>query len=151
MISINNVRYMALRTENDPATARRDTIILVQVAGQSDASLNSGDSYTAAISHLNGRVPDESTTGSRVGQSHYNSAPSSISDNRANVNFTKSSRFFSCGCCDDIPSGFDCVKQIIGDGASVGSYSAPYSPAIIRQETNAVNLKFNQWGRGDSL
>lgn len=145
---------MALRTEDDPATARRDTIILVQVAGQSDASLNSGDSYTAAISHLNG--PDESTTGSRVGQSHYNSAPSAISDNRANVNFTKSnSRFFSCGCCccccDDIPSGFHCVKQIIGDGASVGSYSAPYSPAIIRQETNAVNLKFNQWERGDSL
>ncbi|XP_046440826.1 uncharacterized protein LOC124191573 isoform X1 [Daphnia pulex] len=109
MISINNVRYMALRTEDDPATARRDTIILVQVAGQSDASLNSGDSYTAAISHLNGRVPDESTTGNRVG--HYNSAPSSISDNRANI---------------------------IGDETSVGSSSAPYSPAIIRQETNAV-------------
>lgn len=135
---------MALRTEDDPA-ARRDTIILVQVAGQSDASLDSGDSYTAAISHLNGRVPDESTTGSRVGQSHYNSAPSSIGDNRANVNSKVYSRFFSC-CCDDIPSGFHCVKQIVGDGAS-GSYSAaPYSPAIIRQsETNVVNLKLNQW------
>ncbi|EFX89836.1 hypothetical protein DAPPUDRAFT_94585 [Daphnia pulex] len=113
MISINNVRYMALRSEDDPA-ARRDTIILVQVAGQSDASLSSGDSYTAAISHLTGRVPDESTTGSRVGQSHYHhSAPSAINSANRRAN-------------------------IIGDGASVGSYSAPYSPAIIRQETNAV-------------
>lgn len=78
MININNVRYMALRSEDDPA--RRDTIILVQIAGQRDESLN-GDSYSAAISHLKD-VPafaDESTD--RIGQSY--SAPST--NNRENV------------------------------------------------------------------
>lgn len=72
---------MALRTEDDPA--RRDTIILVQIAGQSDESLNvhNSDSYSAAISHLKD-VPtfDESTV--RLGQS-YN-APSTISNNNNN-------------------------------------------------------------------
>ena len=78
---------MALRTEDDPA--RRDTIILVQIGGQSDESLNvhSSDSYSAAISHLKD-VPtfDESTV--RLGQS-YN-APSTISNNNRVNNIQKS-------------------------------------------------------------
>lgn len=75
---------MALRTEDDPA--RRDTIILVQIAGQSDESLNvhNSDSYSAAISHHLKDVPtfDELTV--RLGQS-YNT-PSTISNNNNRVN-----------------------------------------------------------------
>lgn len=87
VVSINNIRYMALRADNDAGqTGRRDMMILVQVEGNDRDSrigidsLNiPSDSYASAISHLQA-LPSVGIN--RAGTS-YN-APTG--NNRQNVN-----------------------------------------------------------------
>ncbi|XP_057366631.1 uncharacterized protein LOC130687475 [Daphnia carinata] len=112
VITINNVRYMALRTETDAGqTGRRDVMILVQVDGHdSRPGIDSFQSYASDVSRLQDVPASDPSVGTdRAGQS-YN-AP----NNRQNINV---------GVAVD---------------ASAGSYSAPYSTATNRQEDAVVN------------
>lgn len=146
VITINNIRYMALRTEHDAGqTGRRDVMILVQVEGyDSRPGIDSfqGDGYASDVSRLQD-VPASVGT-AMAGQSY--DAP----NNRQNVNRKqnkKKQENVSCGL-SDVRWHFDSVKQINTDGAAVsveasaGSYSAPYSTATDRQQ-DAVNSRNN--------
>ncbi|KAK4016535.1 hypothetical protein OUZ56_031492 [Daphnia magna] len=117
VITINNIRYMALRTEHDAGqTGRRDVMILVQVEGyDSRPGIDSfqGDGYASDVSRLQD-VPASVGT-AMAGQSY--DAP----NNRQNINTDGAA---------------------VSVEASAGSYSAPYSTATDRQQ-DAVATAFN--------
>ncbi|KAI9557641.1 hypothetical protein GHT06_017469 [Daphnia sinensis] len=138
VITINNVRYMALRTENDAGqTGRRDMMILVQVEGyDSRPGIDSFQSFASGVPAIDASVGTD-----RAGQS-YNAPNNRQHINGAAVSVDASAGSYSAPYStatnrQEVGTAFNGGAGVNDPSSSLSSYSSSTLMATNNRQSSA--------------